>query len=98
MNMNSEGAAALVPQGTVTAFPTMLPDLLFSVEASGVAVGDVDVAVRLDDGQPQASQDAVEQLAARRLRETQGGVATGAQAYQRDASWRRVTRGDKRGK
>lgn len=36
--------------------------LLFPVESSGVTVGDVDVAVRLDDGQFQTSQNAVEQL------------------------------------
>lgn len=36
--------------------------LLFPVESPGVTVGDVDVAVRLDDGQLQTSQDTVEQL------------------------------------
>lgn len=37
--------------------------LLFPVEAPGVTVGDVDVAVGLEDGQLQAPQDGVEQLA-----------------------------------
>lgn len=37
--------------------------LLFPVEAPGVTVGDVDVAVRLEDGQLQTPQDGVEQLA-----------------------------------
>lgn len=38
--------------------------LLFPVEAPGVTVGNVDVAVRLEDRQLQTPQDAVEQLAA----------------------------------
>lgn len=42
--------------------------LLFPVEAPGVTVGYIDVAVRLEDCQLKAPQHAVEQLAAGRLK------------------------------